>query len=52
MTNEHKTRKVDYYGKVMIPKNIRVELNINYGDELHIYYDENGVYFKKGGEEQ
>ena len=50
MTSENKTRRVDYYGKIMIPKNLRRELGIESGDELYVYSDSFGVYFSKRGD--
>lgn len=50
MTNEHSTRRVDDCGRIMIPNNIRYTLNIHEGDELHVYFDRNGVYFSKCGD--
>ena len=48
LINEHKKRKVDNIGRVTIPRNIRERLNIKQGDELSVFYSENGgVYFRK-----
>lgn len=48
LINEHKERKVDNIGRVCIPRNIRERLNIKPGDELSVFYSNNGgVYFRK-----
>lgn len=48
LINEHKKRKVDDIGRVTIPRNIRERLNIKPGDELSVFYSNNGgVYFRK-----
>lgn len=40
-------RRMDDLGRVVIPKDIRRSLNLEEGEPLEIYTDENGVYFKK-----
>lgn len=48
LIDEHKKRKVDDIGRVRIPKNIRERLNIKPGDELSVFYSNNGgIYFRK-----
>ena len=41
------SRKVDDLGRIVIPKEIRSNLNINVGDALEIYIGDNYVAFKK-----
>ncbi|NLX63218.1 MAG: AbrB/MazE/SpoVT family DNA-binding domain-containing protein [Clostridiaceae bacterium] len=35
-------RKLDSLGRIVLPKSIRKELNINEGDDIEMYVDENG----------
>ena len=40
-------RELDTFGRILIPKEIRKELNINEGDKLHISCIDNTVILKK-----
>lgn len=40
-------KEIDTFGRVLIPKEIRKELNINKGDKLHISCIDNTVIVKK-----
>jgi len=40
-------RRVDDLGRVVIPKEVRQALSIHENDPLEIFYDKDGVYFKK-----
>lgn len=40
-------RRIDDLGRVVIPKEIRQNLNIKEGDPLEIWLDENAICFKK-----
>lgn len=35
-------RKLDSLGRIVLPKSLRKELNINEGDDIEMYVDENG----------
>ena len=40
-------RKIDDLGRIVIPKEIRKNLNVNSGEDLEIYLDENAIILKK-----
>lgn len=40
-------RKIDKVGRVVIPKELRWKYNINIGDMVEIYTDQDSVYLKK-----
>jgi len=35
-------RKLDSLGRIVLPKSLRKELNINEGDDIEMFVDENG----------
>ncbi|HHY64908.1 MAG TPA: AbrB/MazE/SpoVT family DNA-binding domain-containing protein [Clostridiaceae bacterium] len=35
-------RKLDSLGRIVLPKSLRKELNINEGDDIEMYVDDNG----------
>ena len=41
------SRKIDELGRIVIPKEIRNNLNINVNDELEIYVNDNKIIFEK-----
>ena len=45
-TESNKTRQVDDFGRIAIPKQIRERLNIKEGDELEVLWSDDGVYFR------
>ena len=45
-------RKVDSFGRIVIPKSFRYKLNIDFGDEVDFYLDEDSITIKKVMDEQ
>ena len=41
------TRKIDDLGRVVLPKELRKTMDINEGDSLEIYTDEDAIVLKK-----
>ncbi len=40
-------RRIDYLGRIIIPKEIRAKLSMKEGEPLEVQYDKNGVFFKR-----
>ena len=47
MNNTGVIRKVDQVGRIVIPKHFRDKFDIDYGDDLEIYINENSLCFRK-----
>ena len=47
MKNANELKKMDDLGRIIIPKRIRNILGIRENDYFEVFYDDNGVYFKK-----
>lgn len=40
-------RKIDVLGRIVVPRETRKTLNIDIGDPIEFFYDENTIYLKK-----
>lgn len=47
MKKKHIVRKMDSIGRIMLPKELRLKYQIDCGDVLEIYTEQDGIYLKK-----
>lgn len=40
-------RKIDVLGRIVVPRETRKTLNIDIGDPIEFFYDEDAIYLKK-----
>lgn len=49
MKEYYSTRRIDDLGRIVIPKEIRIKLDIKYGDKIEIYLEDNEIRLVKPG---